>query len=141
MIVLDTNVLSEPLRRDPDPRVVRWLDDQHPRTLYVTAMTLAELRAGVEVLPSGRRRDLLRERLEEEVIPFFEDRVLPFDGRASRAWARLQAHARTHGRPLPVMDSLIAAVVIARGYALATRNTADFVATGVELINPWEVGV
>ncbi|QPK80683.1 type II toxin-antitoxin system VapC family toxin [Schaalia sp. ZJ405] len=139
MIVLDTNVLSEPLRRDSDPAVARWLDAQHPLTLYVTTLTVAELRAGVEALPEGHRRDLLRKRVEDELIPFFADRILPFDNPASRAWARLQANAHSQGRPLPAMDSLIAAIASSRRYALATCNTADFSTTGIELINPWRV--
>nr|WP_250648980.1 MULTISPECIES: type II toxin-antitoxin system VapC family toxin [unclassified Actinomyces] len=135
---MDTNVISEPLRPSPDLRVVRWLDAQPPTILYTTALTVAELRTGVAVMADGRRRDHLRERLEDTVLPYFEGRVLPFDLSAATSWATMVSRARAAGRPLPVMDSLIAAVARSRGYALATRNTGDFVDTGVDLVNPWE---
>lgn len=137
MIVLGTNVLSEPLRPSPDPRAVDWLDAQHVETLAVTALTIAELRYGVAALPVGRRRQVLSSRLEDEIVPLFEDRVLPFDLNASQAFGVIQARARSQGRPLPVMDALIASICLASGHTLATRNTGDFAATGVSLIDPW----
>lgn len=138
MIILDTNVVSEPLRSSAEPAVSRWLDAQHPDTLYLTALTVAELRAGVAALPDGRRRELLSHRIETDVLAFFDGRILPFDEQAAAAWASLQGEARSRGRGLPVLDSLIAAVARAHGFALATRNVKDFVGTGVELLNPWE---
>ncbi len=137
MIVLDTNVISEPLRPVPDARVVAWLDDQHVETLYLTTITLAELRYGVAALPDGRRKQALSERLEGETIPLFTGRVLPFDDEASIAYARLQAAARANGRALGVMDGLIAAICSVHGHALATRNVDDFAAAGIDLVNPW----
>lgn len=137
MIVLDTNVLSEPLRRDPDPHVVRWLDDQHVETLHLTTITLAELRYGVAALPDGRRKDTLADRLERETLTLFTGRVLAFDDAASREYARLQALARAGGKALGVLDGMIAAICAARGYALATRDVGGFRATGLALIDPW----
>ncbi|WP_194949266.1 type II toxin-antitoxin system VapC family toxin [Actinomyces trachealis] len=137
MIILDTNVILEPLRRSPDPAVARWLDDQAQSSLYLTALTVAELCTGVEMLPGERRRDNLRQRLENDVFPFFADRVLPFNLAATQAWAEIQTEARRRGRPLPVMDSLIASIARVHGFALATRNIKDLESTGVTLINPW----
>lgn len=138
MIVLDTNVVSEPLRPAPDGRVVAWLDDQHVETLYLTTPTLAEVRYGIAALPDGRRRRSLRDRFEEETVPLFIGRILAFDESASVTYARLQAAARALGRPLGVMDGLIAAICMARGHALATRNVADFELAEVDLMNPWD---
>lgn len=137
MIVLDTDVVSEPLRPEPDSTVVAWLDAQHVETLYLTTITLAELRYGVEALPDGRRRATLRKRLEAETLPLFAGRILSFDDEASAAYARLQAAARSRGRPLGPMDGMIAAICLARGHALATRNVGDFAGSGIDLINPW----
>lgn len=137
MIVLDTNVLSEPLRPTPAPQVTAWLDRQHLPTLYLTTITVAELRYGIAALPNGRRKRALSERFEDEVLPLFAGRVLPFDEPATAAYAQLQAKARTEGRPLPATDALIAAICVANRHALATRNVTDFEFTNLELINPW----
>lgn len=137
MIVLDTNVVSEPLRTAPSERVVAWLDAQHIDTLYLTTVTLAEVRFGIAALPDGRRKRTLAHRFEAETVPLFAGRILTFDETASRAYARLQAEARADGSSMPVMDALIAATCAAQGHALATRNTADFAASGLEVINPW----
>ncbi|GAB3706617.1 PIN domain-containing protein [Mariniluteicoccus flavus] len=137
MIVLDTNVVSEPLRTSPEASVVAWLDAQHLETLYLTTITLAELRYGIAALPDGRRRHILRDQLEGETLPLFAGRVLGFDEPASRAYAVLQAAARASGRPLSVMDAMIASICQASGHQLATRNVRDFAATGIGLIDPW----
>lgn len=137
MIVLDTNVISEPLRPEPDPQVVAWLDKQHVETLCLTAITLAELRYGIAALPEGRRKRVLSDRLETETLPLFAGRILPFDDAASRTYARLQSSARTVGTPMSAMDGLIAAICATHRCALATRNTADFRSTGLTVIDPW----
>lgn len=137
MIVLDTNVLSEPLKPGPEPTVVEWLDAQHPGTLCITAITVAELRYGLAALPEGRRKAILTKRLEAEVLPLFGSRILPFDDDAAAQYADLQAAARASGRPMPVLDAQIAAIARARGCALATRNVADFEGAGLVLVNPW----
>lgn len=140
MIVLDTNVLSEPLRPSPSAAVIAWLDAQPTTALYTTTLSLAELRFGVRRLPAGKRRDLLGERIESRLIPALQGRVLEFDDAASRSYGSLQADAHGKGRPLPVMDGLIAAICHSRGYALATRNSEDFVGAEIELIDPWDSG-
>ena len=137
MIVVDTNVLSEPLRPRPEAAVVDWLDHQHAETLFITALSVAELRLGAALLPPGRRRDRLVAALDTVVLPRFAGRVLVFDEAAAEAWAELQARCRGEGRCIPVLDSLIADICSARGFILATRNTRDFEGLGIELINPW----
>ncbi|MEU1550451.1 type II toxin-antitoxin system VapC family toxin [Nocardia sp. NPDC005745] len=137
MILLDTNVLSEPLRKAPDPRVVAWIDAQPLRTLYLSAVTVAELRFGVAAMPEGRRREVLRDRLETRVLPLFAGRVLAFDLAASTAYAELMATARAAGAAIGTADGYIAATAGAANMTVATRDTAPFQAAGVPVINPW----
>ena len=139
MILIDTNVVSEPLRKAPEPRVAGWLDAQALETLYLSAITVAELRFGVQSLPAGRRRDRLHEDLEGQVLPVFAGRVLAFDLPASQAYAELMAKARSEGRSIPVSDGYIAATAAANGMMVATRDTAPFEAAGLKTVNPWAV--
>lgn len=137
MIILDTNVVSEPLRAEPEPAVLAWLDAQAPATLCLTSITLAELLAGVAALPAGRRRNKLAQALTEQVLPLFEGRVLAFDVQAAHAYARVQAGAQAAGNPISFADGAIAAIAAAHGFAVATRNVRDFNGTGVEVVDPW----
>ena len=137
MILVDTNVVSEPLRPIPEARVVEWLDAQALETLYVSAITVAELRFGVQFLPAGRRRDRLHEDLERKVLPMFAGRVLVFDLPASQAYAELMAQARAAGLAIATSDGYIAATAVANGMMVATRDTAPFKAAGLETIDPW----
>lgn len=137
MILLDTNVISEPLRRAPDKRVVEWIDAQPLETLYLSAITVAELRAGVALLPDGRRKEDLRESLEKQVLPLFIGRVLPFDLGATQAYADLTASARAKGVAIAAADGFIAAIAIAHGLMVATRDTAPFEAAAISIIDPW----
>lgn len=137
MILLDTNVISEPLRKKPEPRVVAWIDAQPLETLYLSAVTVAELRFGAASLPSGKRRDGLQESLETRVLPLFAGRVLSFDLAASQAYADLMAGARSAGIPPSTGDGLIAAIAMANGMTVATRDIAPFEAAGIPVINPW----
>ena len=137
MILLDTNVISEPLRHAPEVGVVDWIDAQSLETLYLSAITVAELRAGVALLPSGKRRTGLRESLEKRVLPLFTGRVLPFDLTCTQAYAKLMAKARAAGLAIAAADGYIAAIAAANGFAVATRDTSPFEAAGVSVINPW----
>ncbi|MGW4364782.1 PIN domain-containing protein [Nocardia takedensis] len=137
MIILDTNVISEPLRKAPDSRVVEWIDAQDVRTLYLSAVTVGELRFGAAVLPAGQRRDLLTRQLETRVLPLFDGRVLPYDSGAAAAYARLMAAARLAGAALGVADAMIGAIAAAADMAVATRDTGPFEAAGVSVIDPW----
>ena len=137
MILLDTNVLSEPLRARPDNAVVAWLDEQEPRTLFLSSVTVAEIRFGISVLPRGKRRDTLDDRFEGEVLPLFHGRVLPFDEQASRSYASLRSLARRRGKPIGDFDALIASIARSRGLRVATRDTTPFDGVHVPVINPF----
>jgi predicted nucleic acid-binding protein len=130
-------VISEPLRREPEPRVIEWIDAQPLETLYLTAITVAELRAGIALLPSGRRRAGLQENLEKRVLPLFARRVLPFDLPCTQAYAELIARSRKAGLAIAAADGYIAAIASANGFAVATRDTGPFEAAGTTVINPW----
>jgi hypothetical protein len=137
MILLDTNVVSEPLRQAPDGRVVAWIDAQPMETLFVSVVTVAELRAGVALLPAGKRRNSLDESLETRVLPLFAGRVLAMDLGCTQAYAALLAKARKAGLAIATADAYIAAIAAANGLAVATRDTRPFEAAGVQVINPW----
>ena len=138
MILVDTNVISEPLRKSPEVRVIAWIDAQPLETLYLSAITVAELRFGIASLPAGKRQEGLRDNLETRVLPLFAGRVLAFDLAASQAYAELMAKARAAGLALGPADGYIAATAVGHGMAVATRDTAPFEAAGVPIINPWE---
>lgn len=138
MILLDTDLVSEPLKPAPDPHVLAWIDAQAIDTLFLSAVTVAELRFGVAAMPSGKRRDTLRRRLEVEVLPLFENRVLAFDMAAAQACADLMACAREAGRAIGTADGYIAATAASRGLLVATRDTRPFEAAGLRTINPWQ---
>ncbi|MDE1483136.1 type II toxin-antitoxin system VapC family toxin [Xenorhabdus bovienii] len=138
MIVLDTNVISETLRQVSEPRVIEWLDSQPIETLYLSTITLAELRFGMASLPPGKRRDNLQKSLESRVLPLFAGRLLPFDMLASQSYGELMAKARTLGLAISKADGYIAATAIANGMMVATRDVSPFKAADVDVINPWE---
>ena len=138
MILLDTNVISEPWKPVPEPRVLAWIDAQAIETLFLSAVTVAELRFGIGAMPLGRRRSVLHERLEQEVLPLFAGRVLSFDLAASQAYAELMVQARSEGRAIGKADGYIAATAASRGYVVASRDVSPFEAAGVRVLNPWE---
>lgn len=137
MILLDTNVISEPLRAVPEPQVIQWIDTQPLETLYLASVTVAELRAGVALLPDGKRRSGLQENLETRVLPLFAGRILPFDFSCTGAYAELVAKARKAGFRIAAADGFIAAIAVGNGFSVATRDTRPFVAAGVTVIDPW----
>ncbi len=138
MILLDTNVVSEPLRPSPNTRVIGWIDAQALETLFLSAITVAELRAGVALLPAGKRRAGLQENLETRVLPLFAGRVLPFDLGCTQAYAELMAKARASGFAIASADGYIAAIAAANGLAVASRDIGPFEAAGAAVINPWQ---
>ncbi len=138
MILIDRNVVSEPLRRRPEPRVTEWIDSQPLETLYLSTVTVAELRFGAASLPAGRRRSLLNENLERRILPRFAGRILPFDLPATEAYALLMAQARRDGIAVSVSDGYIAAIATANGMAVATRDRTLFEAAGLRVIDPWK---
>lgn len=137
MILLDTNVVSEPLRAAGDANVLAWIDAQIIETLYLSTISLAELRFGIAALPEGKRRDTLHSSLELRVLPLFAGRILSFDDPASQSYATLRARARVAGLAIAPADGYIAAIAATHGFAVATRDTSPFEAAGVAVINPW----
>ena len=138
MILIDTNVISELWRAEPNPDVLAWIDAQTVETLCLSVITVAELRFGLATMPHGKRRTIYQERLENEVLPTFEGRVLPFDLGASQAYADLMARAKAEGKAIGKADGYIAATASARGLMIATRDIAPFEAAGLKTVNPWE---
>jgi predicted nucleic acid-binding protein len=137
MIILDTNVISELMRREPAENVGRWLASRPAPSLCTTTITQAEILLGVHLLPKGKRRDEIEREAHEAFDKDFAGRVLPFDSEAARAFARITSARRRSGRPISQADAQIAAIARATGYDLATCNTTDFEGCGIELRNPW----
>ena len=137
MIVLDTNVVSEAMKPEPDAVVRAWLNDQAAETLYLSSVTLAELLFGIAALPDGKRKNRLACALDG-LMELFEGRVLPFDMDAARHYAELAMTARSGGRGFPTPDGYIAAIVASRGFMVASRDTSPYEAGGLQVINPWE---
>jgi hypothetical protein len=136
MIILDTNVISESLRPRCSDAVTAWLDAQAAESLYLTAISAAELWAGIAVMPEGARKAALETSLDDLLARLFGARRLDFDHRAARAYAELARRTTAAGTPLA--DGLIAAIALAHGFAVATRDIAPFRAAGVDVIDPWE---
>ena len=137
MILLDTNVVSEPLKLDGDSGVLAWLDAQMIDTLYLSAISLAELRYGIAAMASGKRQDSLRASLEHRILPLFAGRILAFDAAASQAYGALRAQAQAQGKAIASADGYIAATAICHGLIVATRYIGPFEAAGLKVINPW----
>jgi predicted nucleic acid-binding protein len=132
--LLDTNIISETIRKDPNKSVIAWLDQVPGEALFVSVLTLGEIRKGIETLSDKKRREKLRLWLEHELPAWFEVRVLPVDLAVADRWGRLLAAA---GRPLPTIDSLLAATALHHELRLVTRNARDFDYPGLEVINPF----
>lgn len=138
MIVLDTNVVSELIRKAPEPRVASWVDRFSASDVLVTAVTAAELMFGVARLPEGRRKRELHITVEGLLAEDFEDQILPFDAPAATHYAEIVAARERAGRPISMADAQIAAICRNWSAGLATRNVHDFVDTGVHAVNPWD---
>jgi predicted nucleic acid-binding protein len=132
--LLDTNVLSELRRKTPDAGVSAWFAQRPSASLYLSVLTLGELRKGIDGLSDANRRMLLTDWVQTELAAFFLGRVLTIDAQVADRWGQLLASA---GRPLPAIDSLLAATALVHGLRMVTRNTRDFEGLGVEVINPW----
>lgn len=137
MIVLDTNVVSEALKPEPNAAVRTWLNDQAIETLYLSSVTLAEMLFGVGALPASQRKERLTQALDG-LMRLFKGRVLPFDLDAARHYAELAVTAKVAGRGFPLPDGYIAAIAVSRGFIVASRDTAPYKAARVTVINPWE---
>lgn len=137
-ILLDTNVLSELLRAEPQPQVLVWFAAQPAAQLWTSAVTEAEMLTGVRLLPAGRRRNALGAAVQAMFNQDFNRRVLPFDSAAADIYAEIVSQRRAAGRPVSQFDAQIAAIARQHGHALATRNSADFEGCGLVLLNPWQ---
>jgi len=139
MIVLDTNVISALMRREPEEPVVKWLDAQPAASVWITAITVMEIRFGLQTMPKGRRQDALISAFEMMLKSMIEGRIASFDAEAGIQAAELMAQRKRKGRPAEVRDTMIAGIVLANRATLATRNTQHFEDLPVTVINPWKV--
>ncbi len=137
MIVLDTNVVSEFMRPQPNMAVVGWLNAQDMHTLHLTAVSLAELRFGIACLDEGRTKADLSLRLDRMLEEVFPGRILPFVASTAQTFGDRMAGARRNGLAVGFQDGLIAAIVAASGFSIATRDTSPFEAMGLQVVNPW----
>ncbi len=137
MIIVDTNVVSELMRANPDSTVLAWFAANTADTLFLTSISEAELRTGAAILPAGQRRDQLVGAIEAMMDQDFAGRILPFDSPAARTYAEIATARRTAGKPIMDADCQIAAIARACGAAIATRNVKDFEGCGIDVINPW----
>jgi predicted nucleic acid-binding protein len=136
MIILDTNVVSETIKTNPEPRVLEWLNSQHSDTLFLSSITVAELSFGIAALPEGQRKIALEQTIER-TTELFKDRTLPFDQLAACHYGQLMADARSQGHALSMADGCICAIAKAHNAIVASRDTGPFHATNTQVINPW----
>jgi predicted nucleic acid-binding protein len=136
--LLDTNVVSETTRSQPSAAVLDWIAAQAGESLFISVITIGELRRGALLLAAGKKRNALLRWIETGIKADFAGRILPVDTDVMERWAQLQVRSEQAGRRLPLMDSLLAATTLAHGLTLATRNLADFKAAGVPLLDPWQ---
>jgi toxin FitB len=136
MIILDTNVLSALMRHIPEPKVVAWLDQQPHTSVWITSITVLEVRFGLQIMPSGKKRSLLTQGFEA-LLEGIGQRVAPFDASAAQEASNLMASRHRRGRPGELRDTMIAGVVMAHHATLATRNTAHFEDIQASIVNPW----
>jgi tRNA(fMet)-specific endonuclease VapC len=136
--LLDTNVISELISKQPNKKVVEWVDRLDPNTIYLSVITIGELRKGIEKLPPSKRRDTVKEWLEGDLLLRFQGRILEITIEVMLIWGELTGRLEKEGRPITAIDSLIAATALAENCPLVTRNEHDFQRAGVAIINPWK---
>lgn len=136
--LLDTNVISELISKQPNKKVVEWLDRLDPHTIYLSVITIGEIRKGIEKLPSSKRKQRVKEWLETDLLLRFHGRILEITTEVMLVWGKLTARLENEGKPVTAMDSLIAATALQTNSCLVTRNEHDFKHTGVSMINPWK---
>ena len=136
MILLDTNVVSELVKSESDPRVSTWMHEQAEETLFLSSVTVAELVVGIAYMPDGKRKRVLQASVDEQ-LQAFNGRILPFGIDAAHRYAELAILARKAGEGFPVPDGYIAAIASSHGFAVASRDTSPYLAGGIKVINPW----
>ena len=135
--LLDTCVISELVARQPNPDVVRWIDSVDEDKLFLSAITIGEIKRGIEKLADSKRKTALAEWLEDDLLTRFRDKILPIDTPVMLVWGKLASDLEKQGRPMPAIDSLIAATCLHGQLGLVTRNENDFAHSGIAVINPW----
>jgi len=136
--LLDTCVVSELVARQPDPGVVKWVDSMDETKLFLSSITIGEIKKGIEKLDATNRQRALSEWLEDELLVRFKDKVLPIDTAVMLVWGKLVADLEKQGKPMPAIDSLLAATALQGGLTLVTRNEDDFAHCGAAVVNPWQ---
>jgi predicted nucleic acid-binding protein len=136
--LLDTNVISELIAKQPNESVVEWLDQLDPNTVYLSVITIGEIQKGIEKLTPSKRREAVQEWLETDLLLRFQGRILAITAEVMLVWGKLTGQLEKEGRPITAIDSLIAAIALHGDYCLVTRNEHDFQHIGVKIINPWE---
>lgn len=136
--LLDTCVISEALTRQPNPKVLEFVDNLDPEEVYLSAITIGELFKGIARLPASRRKNNLQTWFEDELLVRYEGKILALDAQALMTWGRLMARLEADGSVMPLMDSLIAAIVLTHDMTLVTRNVSDFENSGAQIVNPWK---
>jgi toxin FitB len=137
-VLLDTCVISELVSKQPNLKVVAFVDALDPDDVCLSVITIGEIIKGIEKLPDSRRKSNLNDWLQDDLLARFRGKILPLDTDTIVEWGILSAHAESAGKPMPVIDSLIAATVLANRMTLITRNVSDFEAAGIEIVNPWQ---
>jgi predicted nucleic acid-binding protein len=136
--LLDTCVLSELVKPKPDAGLIAWIESSDEARLYISALTLGELAKGIARLPTGAKRNRVQAWLDRDLAERFSGRVLPIDQAVALRWGRLQAQAEKHGRPMPVVDGLIASTAVLHDLAIVTRNGDDMAQSGAVILDPWK---
>ena len=136
-IILDTCVISDLVAKQPNLGVIEYVDSLDPDDVYLSVITIGEIIKGIEKLPDSRRKTELRDWLQDDLLSRFQGKILPLDTDAIVEWGILTAKLESAGKPMPAIDSLIAATILANKMAIVTRNVSDFDAAGIEIHNPW----
>jgi predicted nucleic acid-binding protein len=137
MILVDTNVISEPLRPQPDAKVIDWLRRGPENERFFSTISVAEMLRGCAILPDGKRRRQMADDIRSTIDRLFPGRILTFDEPAAVAYADMHGRLKTAGRPIGILDGQIAAIALAHGATIATRHTRPFIDAGLDVINPW----
>jgi len=137
--LLDTVVVFELVRKSPSTAVLKWIDGQDEASLYLSVLTIGELEKGIARLPASVRRNRLLSWVRRDLVERFGGRLLPIDMRTAARWGSVTGESEKRGRPLPVIDCLIAATALVHGLSVATRNVGDFERCGAACVNPWDV--